>query len=53
VELIGGHSDAALRRAARLGAGWLHGGGDPAELPGLLELKKLYQFASTVIARQD
>jgi probable F420-dependent oxidoreductase len=34
--LIGGHSDAALRRAARLGDGWLHGGGDPAELPGLL-----------------
>ncbi len=34
--LIGGHSDAALRRAAWLGDGWLHGGGDPAELPGLL-----------------
>lgn len=34
--LIGGHSDAALRRAARLGDGWLHGGGDPGELPGLL-----------------
>ena len=34
--LIGGHSDAALRRAARLGDGWLHGGGDPAELSGLL-----------------
>jgi probable F420-dependent oxidoreductase len=34
--LIGGHSDAALRRAARLGDGWLHGGGKPAELPRLL-----------------
>ena len=34
--LLGGHSDAALRRAARLGDGWLHGGGDPADLPGLL-----------------
>jgi probable F420-dependent oxidoreductase len=34
--LIGGHSDAALRRAARLGDGWLHGGGDLAGLPGLL-----------------
>ncbi len=34
--LIGGHGDAALRRAARAGDGWLHGGGDPAELPGLL-----------------
>jgi probable F420-dependent oxidoreductase len=35
--LIGGHSLAALRRAARAGDGWLHGGGDPADLPGLLE----------------
>ncbi len=34
--LIGGHGDAALRRAARDGDGWLHGGGDPAHLPGLL-----------------
>ncbi len=34
--LIGGHGDAALRRAAQTGDGWLHGGGDPAELPGLL-----------------
>jgi probable F420-dependent oxidoreductase len=34
--LIGGHSDAALRRAARLGDGWMHGGGDPADLPALL-----------------
>ncbi len=34
--LIGGHGDAALRRAARAGDGWLHGGGDPARLPGLL-----------------
>lgn len=30
--LIGGHSDAALRRAARLGDGWMHAGGDPEEL---------------------
>jgi probable F420-dependent oxidoreductase len=34
--LIGGHSDAALRRAARDADGWLHGGGDPEDLPGLL-----------------
>jgi probable F420-dependent oxidoreductase len=34
--LIGGHSDAALRRAARDADGWLHGGGDPEQLPGLL-----------------
>ncbi len=35
--LIGGHHDAALRRAAQVGDGWLHGGGDPEDLPGLLE----------------
>jgi probable F420-dependent oxidoreductase len=35
--LIGGHHEAALRRAALSGDGWLHGGGDPAELPGLLD----------------
>ncbi len=34
--LIGGHAPPALRRASRAD-GWLHGGGDPGELPGLLE----------------
>ena len=34
--LVGGHSEAALARAARLGDGWMHGGGDPAALPSLL-----------------
>jgi probable F420-dependent oxidoreductase len=34
--LIGGHGEAALRRAAVSGDGWLHGGGDLAELPRLL-----------------
>jgi alkanesulfonate monooxygenase SsuD/methylene tetrahydromethanopterin reductase-like flavin-dependent oxidoreductase (luciferase family) len=34
--MVGGHAPAALRRAAR-SDGWLHGGGDPADLPGLLE----------------
>jgi probable F420-dependent oxidoreductase len=34
--LLGGHSEAMLRRAARAGDGWMHGGGDPADLPGLL-----------------
>jgi len=34
--LIGGHAEAALRRAAVAGDGWLHGGGNPADLPGLL-----------------
>jgi len=34
--LVGGHGEAALRRAAVKGDGWLHGGGDPEALPGLL-----------------
>jgi alkanesulfonate monooxygenase SsuD/methylene tetrahydromethanopterin reductase-like flavin-dependent oxidoreductase (luciferase family) len=34
--LVGGHATPALRRAAR-SDGLLHGGGDPADLPGLLE----------------
>ena len=35
--LIGGHGDVALRRAARIGDGWMHGGGgDPADLPHML-----------------
>jgi hypothetical protein len=47
--LIGGHSDAALRRAARVGDGWLHGGGDPAGLPGLLaRLAELRLLEDTV-----
>ena len=33
--LVGGHADAALRRAAR-NDGWMHGGGDPEELDPLL-----------------
>jgi probable F420-dependent oxidoreductase len=46
--LIGGHGDAALRRAARDGDGWLHGGGDLAQLPGLLaRLSELRQQAGT------
>jgi alkanesulfonate monooxygenase SsuD/methylene tetrahydromethanopterin reductase-like flavin-dependent oxidoreductase (luciferase family) len=42
--LIGGHGEVALRRAARVGDGWMHGGGDPGDLPALLtrltELRK-------------
>jgi probable F420-dependent oxidoreductase len=34
--LVGGHSDAALRRAARRGDGWMHAGGDAEELDRLL-----------------
>jgi alkanesulfonate monooxygenase SsuD/methylene tetrahydromethanopterin reductase-like flavin-dependent oxidoreductase (luciferase family) len=33
--LVGGHADAALRRAARAD-GWMHGGGGPAELDRFL-----------------
>jgi probable F420-dependent oxidoreductase len=40
--LIGGHSRAALRRAARLGDGWMHAGGDAADLARMLaELREL------------
>ncbi|HVX20007.1 MAG TPA: TIGR03619 family F420-dependent LLM class oxidoreductase [Acidimicrobiales bacterium] len=46
--LIGGHGDAALRRAARMGDGWMHGGGNPDDLPGLLRrLAELRQDEGT------
>jgi len=35
--LIGGHSPAALRRAARTGDGWMHAGGDADELGVLID----------------
>jgi probable F420-dependent oxidoreductase len=44
--LIGGHADAALRRAARLGDGWMHGGGDPKDLPGLLAKVREFREAA-------
>ncbi len=34
--LVGGHSEAALRRAARLGDGWMHAGGDADQLAKML-----------------
>jgi len=34
--LVGGHADAALRRAVRKGDGWMHAGGDGEELDRLL-----------------
>ena len=43
--LIGGHADAALRRAARVGDGWMHGGGDPEDLPGLLAKLRAFRAA--------
>lgn len=45
--LVGGHAIPALRRAAHFD-GWLHGGGDPEDLPGLLaELQRLREEAGT------
>jgi probable F420-dependent oxidoreductase len=49
--LIGGHADAALRRAARSGDGWLHGGGDPKDLPGLLAKLAAYRRAEGTESR--
>jgi alkanesulfonate monooxygenase SsuD/methylene tetrahydromethanopterin reductase-like flavin-dependent oxidoreductase (luciferase family) len=44
--LIGGHSEAALRRAAALGDGWMHAGGDAAEMATMItrlgELRREY-----------
>jgi probable F420-dependent oxidoreductase len=40
--LVGGHADAALRRAARCD-GWMHGGGDPEELDRLLKTLKRFR----------
>ncbi|MBH24958.1 MAG: LLM class F420-dependent oxidoreductase [Myxococcales bacterium] len=44
--LIGGHSGPALKRAARVGDGWLHGGGDTRELARMVnrlhELREEY-----------
>ncbi len=34
---IGGTSNAALRRAARVGDGWMGAGNDPDEIPGILD----------------
>ena len=45
--LIGGHADAALRRAARVGDGWMHAGGGEAQdfdaaMVRIAELRKEY-----------
>ncbi len=40
--LIGGHADAALRRAVR-NDGWMHGGGDAEELDRLLKQLKTFR----------
>ncbi|MBW2714222.1 MAG: TIGR03619 family F420-dependent LLM class oxidoreductase [Deltaproteobacteria bacterium] len=44
--LIGGHSDAALRRAAKVGDGWMHAGGEEPELIAMVKrLQKLRREA--------
>lgn len=44
--LIGGHSEAALKRAARTGDGWMHAGGDAKDLEAYIarlgELRREY-----------
>jgi probable F420-dependent oxidoreductase len=35
--LIGGHADAALKRAARLCDGWMHAGSDGDQLPAMID----------------
>jgi len=40
--LIGGHVDAALKRAAQYGDGWLHAGGNEEELRTLIKKLKSY-----------
>jgi probable F420-dependent oxidoreductase len=46
--LVGGHSESALKRAARTGDGWMHGGGNPDDLaPLLARLTELRREAGT------
>ena len=40
---VGGHVDLALRRAARLGDGWVHGGGEGEELEAMIEKLNRYR----------
>ena len=48
---VGGGSDAALRRAARVGDGWIGAGNTPEDVPGIMErlraLRKQYDRART------
>ncbi len=49
--LVGGHSDAALRRAVRRGDGWMHAGGDGEELDLLLDKLAKYRDQEGVADR--
>ena len=46
--LVGGHSDAALRRAVLKSDGWVHAGGDSDELDPLLKRLQEIRFAEGV-----
>jgi hypothetical protein len=48
--LVGGHSEPALRRAARLGDGWMHAGGDPDEMAS--QINRLHDLRAEY-GRQD
>jgi probable F420-dependent oxidoreductase len=50
--LIGGHADAALRRAARIGDGWMHAGGGPENLGDLLARLARYRNEAGRSARR-
>jgi alkanesulfonate monooxygenase SsuD/methylene tetrahydromethanopterin reductase-like flavin-dependent oxidoreductase (luciferase family) len=50
--LVGGHAEAALKRAARCD-GWMHGGGDPAELDRLIKRLKQIREEQPEEARTD
>ncbi|ULE31239.1 LLM class flavin-dependent oxidoreductase [Mycobacterium sp. IDR2000157661] len=50
--LVGGHADAALRRAARHD-GWMHGGGDPEELDRLIKRVKQFREEEADAAHTD
>jgi len=49
--LVGGHADAALRRAVLRGDGWMHGGGAPEELDALLTKIEAIRRAEGVVDR--
>jgi probable F420-dependent oxidoreductase len=50
--LVGGHAEAALKRAARCD-GWMHGGGDPEELDRLIKRLKQIREDKQDEARTD
>ena len=41
--LLGGHADVALKRAARIGDGWIHAGGDAKTLKGYIDKLNVFR----------